>query len=215
MARCVDSHTSVGTKIPGPVNVAQKVEVPCAVLHVYFLLEWSPAPCEVFVSSCENDVSKRSQQADLGWWLAVLRIALIAFIFGSAGLCAQSDEIGVGEIGVYAGTMVGPLSGNTTVGGHFGGAFSRYAIGLIDTAYTPIGTRILAIIPSNVTTSSSNLYDFNFGFHIRVPVGKRWAPYGIMSAALVYNRYEAIAILPDDSISHSVQSISRSIGDRN
>ena len=87
------------------------------------------------MKSNERVSDKRSQAGRrASRW--VLGFAVVALMFGSARLHAQSDETGVGEVGVYAGTMVGPLGGHATVGGHFGGAFSRYAIGMIDTAYT-------------------------------------------------------------------------------
>jgi hypothetical protein len=37
------------------------------------------------------------------------------------------------------------------------------------------------------------LFDFNFGFHIRVPVRKRWAPYAILGGGLLFDSFRAVS----------------------
>jgi hypothetical protein len=78
------------------------------------------------------------------------------------------------------------------VGGSTGLAFSRYAIGLIETAFTPMGEDTLR----NRTAQSpqnSRLFDFNASFHIRVPVRERWAPYAILGGGLLFNSFRGIS----------------------
>src|SRR5262245_61859656 len=70
-------------------------------------------------------------------------IAFVGILFSSANLYAQAGESPVAEIGVYGGTLTGPLGGHPAIGAYFGGAFSRHAVALIDVGYMPLGTRQL------------------------------------------------------------------------
>jgi opacity protein-like surface antigen len=150
----------------------------------------------------------------------VCRIAILVMAVGSANAYAQADRSGAGEVGAYGGALFGPLGGHPAVGGHFGGAFSRYAIALIDVGYMPLGSRTLDKSPVSLPDSNdssvvgahrqqSHLWDFNFSLHFRVPVGKKWGPYGIAGAGLLYNRYQLETLLADQTTLHSTFDLFR------
>jgi hypothetical protein len=153
------------------------------------------------------------------------RLAIIAMVIGSAmaigsaNLHAQADKSDVGEIGVYAGSLVGPLGGHAAVGGYFGGVFSRYAGAVIDVGYMPLGTRTLVradqppergdLSVLGTDTRGSGLFDFNAALHIRIPIGKKIAPYGLLGGGILYSRYEVDTLLSDETVLHSTFSTSR------
>jgi opacity protein-like surface antigen len=131
---------------------------------------------------------------------SVIRIAMLGLIIHSARALAQSDAREAGEIGIYAGPTAGALGSHAAVGSNFGRAFSRYTIALFDLSFAPLGARTLLTYPGVVTTQS-RLYDFNFTVHVRVPVHKRWGPYGILGGGLVFNTYEK-QILEPGGVAH-------------
>lgn len=52
---------------------------------------------------------------------------------------------------------------------------------------------------SSATTAayrSSGLYDFALCVNVQIPVGRRWAPYGILGTGLLYNVYQAAVLTP-------------------
>jgi opacity protein-like surface antigen len=75
------------------------------------------------------------------------------------------------------------------VGGTAGLAFSRYAIGYAETAFSPLGSNTVRPAPAGGPIDSSRLYDLNLGVHIRVPVRPRWAPYVILGGGVVWNAF--------------------------
>ena len=133
-------------------------------------------------------------------------VILLIAAMSPDGLYCQSNRTQAGEIGVYTGTSFGGLGGHPAVGGYFGGAFSRYAIALIDACYLPIGNRTMERVTPGTLTSGSGLYDFNFTVHVRVPFDRKWAPYGIAGTALLYNRYIAESVSPDGSVNQSTHT---------
>jgi hypothetical protein len=50
--------------------------------------------------------------------------------------------------------------------------------------------------PSITAYRSSGLYDFNLCTNIRIPLRRRWAPYGILGIGLLYNVYQAALLSP-------------------
>jgi opacity protein-like surface antigen len=122
-----------------------------------------------------------------------------------AQCCVNEGGTDVGEASVYTGVGFGPLSFHPVVGGSSGISATKYAILLIDANYMPIGGRILAQRPG-IITAHSGLFDFNFSGHIRIPLKKRWTPYGILGAALLYNRYQRQFIRPSGILYFSGQS---------
>jgi opacity protein-like surface antigen len=126
---------------------------------------------------------------------SALQVAVLGLIVHTGFGFAQSGEAETGEISTYAGSTAGTLGGHATVGADFGRAFSKYALALIDMNFAPLGGRTLRTYPGVVTTRS-RLYDFNFTMHIRIPVTKRWAPYGIAGGGLLFNTYEQQVVQP-------------------
>jgi hypothetical protein len=100
---------------------------------------------------------------------------------------AQSSETDVGEFGASVGGSFGPGS-HVSVAGSSAFSFSRHGMGLLEASFVPLGSDTLRKNgPSGVR--DSQLYDFNFGLNIRVPVRDQWAPYGILAGGLLYNKY--------------------------
>jgi hypothetical protein len=128
-----------------------------------------------------------------GCGLGLLPAALI-LLTSSTCLPGQAFTSDMGEFSGYVGPTFGGLGTHVNVGGSSGISFSKYAIALVDVSYMPLGHRTLRFFPG-VTAATSNLYDFNFAIHIRVPVKHRWAPYGLVAPALMYNTY-TITFLP-------------------
>src|SRR5262245_29309320 len=109
------------------------------------------------------------------------RLTLCAILFCLLTLPvlrAQSFEGDEGEVTAFGGGAFA-IGTHPVVGGSTGTAFSKYAIGMIEVAFSPMGQDTLRrrIGP---TPETSRLFDFNGSFHIQVPIKKRWAPYGIL-----------------------------------
>jgi hypothetical protein len=54
----------------------------------------------------------------------------------------------------------------------------------------PLGGSALRSDEGRVSIRSSSLYDFTVGAHIRIPLRKKWEPYGILGAAGLYSLYQ-------------------------
>jgi opacity protein-like surface antigen len=122
-------------------------------------------------------------------------LALLILI--PAVVCAQSTGEPFredGEFSVYTGAAFGPLGGHPTVGGTTGVFFSKYAGILVDGSFIPLGSRTLVRHP--LLTQTSRLYDINVATHIQRPIKRRWAPYGLLSADLLYNPFRIEATNP-------------------
>jgi len=119
----------------------------------------------------------------------VCRAGLILATF-CTGLWAQVgdhyDEDG--EFSIYTGIAAGPLATHPTVGGSAGVFFSKYAGILIDSSFVPLGSNTLVRHPN--ATRTSRLFDNNVTTHIQIPINRRWAPYGLLGAAIIYNTYQ-------------------------
>jgi len=121
-----------------------------------------------------------------------LRVIIAAIVMSLTPVIslAQSDDVTEkGEVAGYAGGAFG-LGSHPVVGASTGVAFAKYAMGLIDISYTPFGENTLRVRPPNEIVQHSGVYDFNLSMHIRVPVTKRWAPYGIVGAGLMYDTFD-------------------------
>jgi opacity protein-like surface antigen len=121
-------------------------------------------------------------------WSPCLLLLLAVCLLAPLELPAQSGESEVGEVAAFGGGIAG-LGAHPAVGGSTGLAFSRYAVGLIETSYSPLGSDALRKIPAGTLVDTSRLYDFNFSFHIRVPVRERWAPYAILGGGFLWNTF--------------------------
>ena len=84
------------------------------------------------------------------------------------------------------------------VGGSSGVSFSKYGIGLIEVAFSPLGENTLRH-RTGPSAENSRLFDFNGSFHIRIPVRRRWAPYGIVGGGLLFDSFRVIPTLPPDN----------------
>lgn len=77
------------------------------------------------------------------------------------------------------------------VTGSAGVAFSRYGMVVLDTSFLPLGNHTIQSWPDRSNVEHSYLFDFGVDFHIRIPVNKRWAPYGIAGTGLLWNTISA------------------------
>jgi hypothetical protein len=118
-------------------------------------------------------------------------VAVALCLFTPAILCAQSGETDTGEVAAFGGGSFG-LGTHPVVGGSTGLAFSRYGMGLIEVAFTPMGNDTVRD-RTGQSPQNSRLFDFNASFHIRIPVRERWAPYGILGGGLLMNQFKAIS----------------------
>jgi opacity protein-like surface antigen len=132
------------------------------------------------------------------------RSSIIAacFMFLSASLSGQSG-LDLGEVSAYGGAGFGPLGTHAWVGATTGVEFSRYALGLIDTSFLPLGSSTLVNRP---LVENSRLYDFNFAVHIQIPTKHRWVPYGLAASALLFNTYRVNYLQTDGIIYYHGQS---------
>lgn len=93
-------------------------------------------------------------------------------------LCAQQDEVGVGEI-------TGFIGGVSGVGTHLNGGFSfasptsKHIVPNAEISFSPLGTRVFNTGPFDRTSNvlTSRLYDVNAGVQIRFPGKGYAAPY--------------------------------------
>ena len=124
--------------------------------------------------------------------------ALVFCVLGSqAILHAQSGDVGTGEVSAFGGGVFG-LGTHPAVGGSSGISFSKYGIGLIEVAFSPIGENTLRH-RTGPSPESSRLFDFNGSFHIRIPVRRRWAPYGIVGGGLLFDSFRVIPTRPPEN----------------
>ena len=118
-------------------------------------------------------------------WIVVLTFLCLV----GPPLLAQSGESGIGEVAAFGGGTSG-IGSHAFAGGSSGIAFSRYALGVLDVSYSRFGHDTLRKYPGQ-ESQNSNLFDFNFSAHIRYPINRKWAPYGIVGPSLLWNRYQA------------------------
>jgi hypothetical protein len=119
--------------------------------------------------------------------------SLLLSLYGLAptALSAQPGATDVGEVSGFGGGSFG-LGTHPVVGAASGYAFSRYAMGLLEVSYTALQNDTLRHRDPGMTPQDSHLFDFNFGFHIRVPVRDRWAPYGIVAGGILFDSFQAV-----------------------
>lgn len=137
-----------------------------------------------------------------GWACNTRKIAALALAIAVCvpELWGQSAETGVGEVAAFGGGTFG-LGSHPAVGGSTGRAFSRYALGVIETAFSPLGSSSVRPAPAGGPIDTSRLYDFNLALHIRVPVRERWAPYAILGGGLLWNTFDQKASGPQGTAS--------------
>ena len=126
---------------------------------------------------------------------ALAALALV-LVFSSSHALAQMGEPKpeLGEVSFYTGAAFGGLGGHGTVGAASGIAMSKYAFGLIDSSFIPLGSRTL--IRSPLDTRRSQLWDFNFAIQIQAPLWRTWSPYLLLGSAFLYNTYQIVTTAP-------------------
>jgi len=82
------------------------------------------------------------------------------------------------------------IGSHPAVGGSAGLAFSRLAMLLLETSFSPLGNTSVRPAPPGAVLDASRLYDFNLGLHIRIPVRDRWAPYAILGGGALWNTFD-------------------------
>ena len=117
------------------------------------------------------------------WYAAGALIGCIGFLPSPARAQAETD---VGEVSALGGATFG-IGAKPAISASAGLAFSKYGMGLVTVTFMPMGQHTLhgSVPPS--TIDNSYAFDFGADFHIRIPIGERWAPYGIGGAGLMWN----------------------------
>jgi hypothetical protein len=97
-------------------------------------------------------------------------------------------------VSAWGGGQLGPSGGiHPLVGAGTGYFFSRYGGYFLESSFAPLGGHALRT-QAGTGIDQSRLYDFAFTGHVRIPIGNRWEPYGIVGAALLYNTYRQTAV---------------------
>jgi hypothetical protein len=118
--------------------------------------------------------------------------AIAVFLLGvqSPVLLAQSG-VDNGEVSVMGGGSFG-MESRPYVQGGVGYSFSKYGMALVESSYTPLATQIIWRRANVQSPQNSYLLDFAANFHIQVPVGEHWAPYGLVGVGLLFNSFRAV-----------------------
>ena len=103
----------------------------------------------------------------------------------------QSGETDIGEVGAYAGTVLG-IGSHPAGGVTFITALSRYTMFGAELGFASLGedgyrTPLASVI------NRSRLYDFNGHVHVRIPVRRYWEPYIVIGAGLLHSTAETMA----------------------
>jgi opacity protein-like surface antigen len=118
-----------------------------------------------------------------------------SLVFAPATLLAQySSDEETSELGTYGGAGFGAGT-HAWVGGTSGVSPSKYFMAVLDASFMPMGAT--ALRRDLVGTSTSRLYDFNFGGQVLIPIHHRINPYGLVAAGLLYNTYHIETVRPD------------------
>jgi opacity protein-like surface antigen len=123
------------------------------------------------------------------YMMRALRAGLI-LIVASFSLYAQVDDYpwDKGELGLTTGAAFGGIGGTQPAFGGVTGVFvNKYGGLLLGSTYMPMGSA--TVVPHDRRAIQSRLYDSYFALNIQVPLKRRWAPYGLLSPAVLYNTY--------------------------
>jgi len=134
---------------------------------------------------------------------ATVLLPLAVFALTAAGLSAQSGDSEAGEVAAFGGGVMG-VGSHPAVGGSVGLAFSRLAMLLVETSFSPLGSTSMRPAAPGAVLDASRLYDLNLGLHIRIPVRDRWAPYAILGGGALWNTFDQTVTGPGGSaaVSH-------------
>jgi hypothetical protein len=127
---------------------------------------------------------------------AQCRILVIAcWMFVSPALMPAQFYDGEGEVTMSGGGTFGLGGAHPAVGASSGTPFSPHAIGLLEAAFTPLGDETLRR-RTGARAERSRLFDFNFSVHVQPFVRRRWVPYGILGAGLLFDAFGAVPTRP-------------------
>jgi opacity protein-like surface antigen len=124
----------------------------------------------------------------------------IAVVLAPTAPKAQEGNGDSGEFTAFTGVAYGGIHTHVAVGGSAGASLSRYTSVLLEASVIPMGSATL-LPPGPVQVTGSDLFDFNFALHVRIPV-KRWEPYGAFGTAVLMNSYRAQNFGPSGQISY-------------
>ena len=126
-------------------------------------------------------------------------ILLLAGICFTPHLAIAQGETDVGEVAALGGATFG-IGTRPSISANAGYAFSKYGMALVSATFMTMGQHTIQPWPVRSSVDGSYVYDFGTDFHIRVPIGERWAPYGIAGAGLLWN------VVRQSTIDHGVQT---------
>jgi Outer membrane protein beta-barrel domain len=130
----------------------------------------------------------------------MVRITMMALAVATCLLHAQERGEGGGEFSALGGVSAGGFGTRPVVAGSAGLGFSRYLMGLLETSVIPLNNRTL--IPTGaVQVKGSDLFDFNFALHVRIPIQK-WEPYALFGTAVLMNPYTAGIQSPSGTVAY-------------
>ena len=113
-------------------------------------------------------------------------IVSVVCCFAMPVASGQSGETDVGEVAVLGGGTFG-IGARPAVMGSTGLTLSRYGMALFNSSFLSLGQHTIQPWPAPSSVDRSLLFDFGLDFHIRIPVKKRLAPYGIVGSGLLWN----------------------------
>ena len=122
------------------------------------------------------------------WW-CIATMVVCGLL--SPVLHAQAGDTELGEASAFGGGHFGPGT-HPTVGGSSGMAFSKYALGLIEVGFTPLGNDTLDIVPvclSRVPTCTISIRAFISAYPFE-SAGRRMAS---SAGAFLFNSFRAIS----------------------
>jgi hypothetical protein len=121
------------------------------------------------------------------------RILLVCWMVISPALMGAELYDEEGEVTAFGGGTFGLGGAHAAVGASSGTALSRWAIAVVEAAFSPLGDETLRR-RTGPPAEGSRLFDFNFSFHVQAPVRRRWAPYGIVGGGVLFDAFRAVPI---------------------
>jgi opacity protein-like surface antigen len=123
------------------------------------------------------------------------RAGLILSLASFSLYAQMGDTWDKGELSLSTGVAFGVTGTQPVVGGSTGVFLNKYGALILGSTYIPLNTT--TIVPHDRVTANSRLYDSHFTLNIQIPIKRRWAPYGLLSTAVLYNTYRIQDERPD------------------
>src|SRR5262249_48182755 len=102
------------------------------------------------------------------------------------GSAYAQSETDTGEVAALGGVTLGAGT-QPAVTASAGVAFSKYGMGHFSVGFSGMGQSTIQPWPAAINVNRPDLYELGADFHIRFPIGERWAPYTIAGAGLLWN----------------------------